>query len=98
MKEEDSIKKLLKKFNLYDGPDKKDISFGRPVELSNMELTLKNKELEQILKNKFMEVNSQIHKVNGMIESIPEMKKELANNAISLMSKAHTHELIALTK
>jgi hypothetical protein len=40
-----------------------------------------------------MEVNSKLHKIDNVIEPMPEMKRELANNAISLISKASGNQL-----
>lgn len=89
MKDDQLFKLLLIRNGLHE-LDKNGNPIRRPLELTNMDLTLKIKEIETSMKNKFIEVNSQLHRINNIIEPMPEMKRELANNAISLLNKAST--------
>ena len=49
------------------------------------------------MKSKMMDIDRSIHKIQNTIEPLPEMKRELGNNAMSLMEKAHNSEFIALS-
>lgn len=91
------FKHLLLKAGLTEF-DKEGNPVKRPLEMTNMDLTLKIKEIEMTMKNKFMEVNSSLHRINNVIEPMPDMKRELANNAISLLAKASNSDLTSLVQ
>lgn len=90
----ETIKKVLQKSGLVE----REMPLGRPKELNNMEITLKIKEIEQGLKHKFIEVNTQLHRIKASIETLPEMKREIATCAIALLGKSSQSELEALSE